>query len=214
MASSELDAIFTAVDPDQVRSGIVAALASGVAAAGDSYEFGQPRTDGHTYGNDLWRFVWYEIGEQLGGLPGASVQKPRGSFLVDLREAVLYPFRYGAALSADVTAHRLADSQFRRDLLVDPETAPHLFWPQVVLVPYAANPTAGLLRAFVGGARIVDDDLLDWLWLEELNLGGLPPAGRQPVVDSPPVPPFARPPEPDLDLALVDDQAQEPTAGG
>jgi hypothetical protein len=213
VAGTELDSIFTALDSARVRSGIVAALTSGVAAAGDSYEFGQPRTDGHTYGNDLWRFVWYEMGQRLGGLPGASVQKPRGSFLVDLGQAVLYPFRYGAALSADVTTYRLPNSQFRRDLLVDPQTAPYLFWPQVVLVPYAANQTAGLLRTFVGGARIVDGDLLEWLWLEELPLGG--PASRQPVDDRPPsVPPFARPPEPELNLALVDDDAEEPGAGG
>lgn len=207
--------MFTALDPSRVRGAVVAAVRAGVTAAGEQYEFGQPRTDGHTYGTDLWRFVWYEMGEQLGALPGASVQKPRGSFLVDLGEAVLYPFRYGAALSADVTAHRLTDSQFRRDLLVDPRTAPHLFWPQVVLVPYAANPTAGLLRAFVGGARIVDGDLLDWLWLEELDLGGPPPAGRRSTDGAPPpVPPFARPPEPELDLALVDDDTDGEGTGG
>lgn len=214
MRGSQLDTLFSTLPPNRVRDAVVSALRVAVEAAGNSYESGQPRTDGHTYGTDLWRFVWFEMADQLGALPGASVERPRGSFLIDLGDAVLYPFRYGAARSADVTAHRLADSQFRRDLLVDPRTAPHLFWPQVVLVPYAANPTAGLLRAFVGGARIIDGDLLDWLWLDELDLGG-PPAGSQPVdAISSSVPPFARGPEPRLDLELTDGADEGQSAGG
>lgn len=169
---SKLDVIFTAAGADPVRAAVIRALRAGVRAAGESYEFGQPRTDTHTYGNDLWRFVWYEMGNEVGALPGASVRHPRGSFLVDLGDAVLYPFRYGASSTDDVLVCRLADSQFRRDLLVDPRTELHLFWPQVVLVPYAANPDAGLIRAYVGGAQIRDADLLDWQWLEELDLGG------------------------------------------
>lgn len=205
VAVSELDRIFTVTDSDTVRSTVVRAVAAGVWAAGDSYEFGRPRTDGHTYGNDLWRFVCFELAEQLGELPGAAVCRPRGSFLVDLGEAVLYPFRYGAATSADVTGFRLADSQFRRDLLVDPVTAPYLFWPEVVLVPYAANPGAGLLRAFVGGARITGGDLLDWVWLEELDLGGSSAtADGSGLPSSLTVPAFARAPEPELDLALTE----------
>lgn len=216
MPSSQLDVIFSADRAARVRAAVIRALGAGVMAAGDSYEFGQPRTDGHTYGNDLWRFVWYEMAEHLGALPDASVFRPRGSFLVDLGKAVLYPFRYGAAWSSDVTAHRLADSQFRRELLVDPATAPHLFWPQVVLVPYAANPTAGLLRAFVGGARIIEGDLLDWLWLEKLELGGTPSAGKEITPGAPSsVPPFAQTAEPALDLALTDaDPAEQGSAGG
>lgn len=204
MAGSELDRIFTVTDADTVRATVVRAVAAGVWAAGDSYEFGRPRTDGHTYGNDLWRFVCYELAAQLGELPGAAVCRPRGSFLVDLGEAVLYPFRYGASRSADVTGFRLADSQFRRDLLVDPVTAPYLFWPEVVLVPYAANPTAGLLRAFVGGARITGGDLLDWVWLEELALGEFAPADDAQAASPVPVPAFARGPEPELDLELTE----------
>ncbi|MGH3795504.1 MAG: hypothetical protein ACRDSP_11500 [Pseudonocardiaceae bacterium] len=171
---SQFDAIFTVTGAGPVRVAIVRALRAGVRAAGESYEFGQPRTDSHTYGTDLWRFVWYEMGRELGALPRALVRHPRGSFLVDLGAAVLYPFRYGAALSDDVMTCRLAESQFRRDLLVDTKTQPHLFWPQVVLVPYAANPHAGLVRAYVGGARIHDGDLLDWQWLEELDEAGPP----------------------------------------
>ncbi len=216
MTDSQLDVLFSTESADRVRSAVIGALGAGVTAADNSYEFGQPRTDGHTYGNDLWRFVWYEMAKQLGALPDASVCRPRGSFLVDLGKAVLYPFRYGAARSSDVTTHRLADSQFRRDLLVDPTTAPHLIWPQVVLVPYAANPTAGLLRAFVGGARIIDGDLLDWLWLEELELGGTAPTGNEITPAAPSsMPPFARSPEPTLDLALTDaDPGKQGSAGG
>jgi len=213
---SKLDVIFAVGGADPVRAAVVRALQMGVSAAGDSYEFGRPRTDGHTYGNDLWRFVWYEMGRELSALPGASVCHPRGSFLVDLGEAVLYPFRYGADLSADVLVFRMADSQFRRDLLVDPKTVPHLFWPEVVLVPYAANPQAGLVCAYVGGARIDDgDDLLNWQWLEELELGGLPPGSREEDGGvPPPVTPFNRPPEPELDLALGDEEATEGDIGG
>lgn len=204
---SRFDGIFAAVGAEPVRTAVIRALRAGVRAAGESYEFGQPRTDAHTYGNDLWRFIWYEMGGEVGSLPGASVRHPRGSFLVDLGEAVLYPFRYGASLADDVTVCRLADSQFRRDLLVDPRTELHLFWPQVVLVPYAANPQAGLVRAYVGGAQIRDADLLDWQWLEELELGGSSPAGRADV------PGAARclPAEPVLDLVLVE---SEEGAGG
>lgn len=177
MARSQLDAIFAAAGADPVREAVVRALRAGVRAAGESYEFGRPRTDAHTYGNDLWRFIWYEMGREVGALPGAAVRHPRGSFLVDLGKAVLYPFRYGESLLTDVTTCRLAESQFRRELLVDPDTEPHLFWPQVVLVPYAANPHAGLIRAYLGAAQIADGDLLDWQWLEELDLGA--PAGDQ-----------------------------------
>jgi hypothetical protein len=189
--------IFEATGADPVRAAIVRALRAGVRAAGESYEFGQPRTDAHTYGNDLWRFVWYEMGREVGGLPRALVRHPRGSFLVDLGKAVLYPFRYGASLADDVATFRLADSQFRRELLVDPDTEPHLFWPQVVLVPYAANPHAGLVRAYVGGARIADGDLLDWQWLEELDLGGQADTAAPRVV-------HRAPEEPQLDLKLAD----------
>ncbi|MGH4016553.1 MAG: hypothetical protein ACREX8_00175 [Gammaproteobacteria bacterium] len=199
---SQFEAIFAETGADPIRAAVVRALRAGVRAAGESYEFGRPRTDAHTYGNDLWRFVWYEMGNEVGALPGASVRHPRGSFLVDLGEAVLYPFRYGENVSDDVTTCRLADSQFRRDLLVDPRTELHLFWPQVVLVPYAASPPAGLIRAYVGGARIHDSDALDWQWLEELDLGALPSTGRAGV---PPAVPLSRPPgEPTLDLALAD----------
>ena len=190
------------------------ALRSGVEAAGQSFEFGAPRTDGYTYGNDLWRFVWHDIAEELGKLPGgASVQRPRGSFLVDLRAAVLYPFRFGGDRSADVTNVRMSESQFRRDLLVDPRTADHLFWPEVILVPYAANAGAGLVRAYVGGARITDYDRLLWQWLEELDLGSPPGGGQtQDAQPSPPpsgmVPPFARADEPELDLALTDEEEE------
>jgi len=126
---------------------------------------------------------------------------------------VLYPFKYGADRAADVTTFRMAESQFRRDLLVDPRTAQHLFWPEVVLVPYAANAGAGLVRAHVGGARITAEDRLDWQWLEELDLGG-PPTGKRRADGrhAPVVPPFARHPEPELDLALTDDP--EEGAGG
>jgi hypothetical protein len=198
---SEFDTIFAATGADPVRAAVVRALRAGVRAAGESYEFGRPRTDPHTYGNDLWRFVWYEMGAELGALPGAAVRHPRGSFLVDLGKAVLYPFRYGASLADDVRAARLADSQFRRDLLVDPNTEPHLFWPQVVLVPYAANPQAGLVRAHVGAARIRDGDLLDWQWLEELDLAGPVCGARAESVGASPPGPV---PEPRLDLALAD----------
>lgn len=188
------------------------ALRSGVEAAGQSYEFGAPRTDGYTYGNDLWRFVWHDIANELSQLPrGVSVRRPRGSFLVDLGAAVLYPFRHGADRSADVTTFRMAESQFRRDLLVDPATAEHLFWPEVVLVPYAANAGAGIVRAYVGGARITDDDRLHWQWLEELDLGASPTNGRRDK-DQPVVPPFARAPEPELDLTLTDED-EEGTRG-
>ncbi len=204
MVRSRCDTIFATTGAHSVRTAVVRALRAGVRAAGESYEFGQPRTDAHTYGNDLWRFIWYEMANEVGALPGASVRHPRGSFLVDLGEAVLYPFRYGASLSDDVLVCRLADSQFRRDLLIDPRTELHLFWPQVVLVPYAANPHAGLVRAYVGGARIHDGDLLDWQWLEELDLGVLPSTGR---IGAPPAVPLSRrPEEPPLDLALADSQ--------
>lgn len=197
---SKFDVIFAAAGADPVRAAVVRALRAGVRAAGESYEFGRPRTDAHTYGNDLWRFIWYEMGGEVGSLPGASVRHPRGSFLVDLGEAVLYPFRYGGSLADDVTVCRLADSQFRRDLLVDPRTELHLFWPQVVLVPYAANPQAGLVRAYVGGAQIRDGDLLDWQWLEELDLGGSSPGERADIDGV--APPLTA--EPLLDLALVE----------
>lgn len=208
MTGSRFDAIFTATGADLVRAAIVRALRAGVRAAGESYEFGRPRTDTHTYGNDLWRFVWYEMGREVGALPRALVRHPRGSFLVDLGTAVVYPFRYGGSPTDDVRTFRLADSQFRRELLVDPRTEPHLFWPQVVLVPYAANPQDGLVRAYVGSARIADGDLLDWQWLEELDLDSQPGDGR---VDSvapaaPPAIPLTRTPpeEPTLDLALAE----------
>lgn len=200
---SRFDAIFAASGADAVRAAVIRALRAGVRAAGESYEFGQPRTDAHTYGNDLWRFVWYEMGAELGALPRALVRHPRGSFLVDLGEAVLYPFRYGSSAADDVTTCRLAESQFRRDLLIDAKTQPHLFWPEVVLVPYAANPRAGLVRAYVGGAQIQDGDLLHWQWLEELDLGQ-PPTAR-PEDGDVVLPLFRCPPE-DLarDLALTD----------
>lgn len=204
--SSQFDAIFAPAGTGPLRAAIVRALQAGVRAAAESYEFGRPRTDAHTYGNDLWRFVWYEMGQELGALPGASVRHPRGSFLVDLRDAVLYPFRYGASWTDDVTVCRLADSQFRRDLLVDPRSELHLFWPQVVLLPYAANPQEGLLRAYVGGARIHDGDLLDWQWLEELDLGWVPAArhGHEPA----PAPGQVHPAQPPL-LTLTLADAQE-----
>lgn len=198
---SQFDTIFAAVRADPVRAAIVRALRAGVRAAGESYVFGQPRTDTHTYGNDLWRFVWYEMGLEVGSLPGASVRHPRGSFLVDLGDAVLYPFRYGGNLSDDVQTARLADSQFRRDLLIDQRSELHLFWPQVILVPYAANQHSGLVRAYVGTARISDGDLLDWHWLEELDLGGPPLAGQ---LDNIRIPSQSSAPEPQLDLALAD----------
>lgn len=208
MARSRLDTIFTVAGADPVRAAIVRALRTGVRAAGESYEFGQPRTDTHTYGNDLWRFVWHEMGREVGALPGASVRHPRGSFLVDLGAAVLYPFRYGDSLLSDVTTSRLAESQFRRELLVDPHTESHLFWPQVVLVPFAANQHSGLVRAYVGGAQITDGDLLDWQWLEELDLGGQVEGraggGSPPAVHRPGE-------EPQLELALTD---PEEGAGG
>lgn len=207
MERSRFDSIFREVDAGQVRGAVVQALRSGVEAAGQSFAFGAPRTDGHTYGNDLWRFVWYDMADVLKKLPGgAAVRRPRGSFLVDLRAAVLYPFRYGADRAADVTNYRMVESQFRRELLVDANTAEHLFWPEVVLVPYAANPGAGLVRAYVGGARIDEDDRLDWQWLEELDLGDLRgPVRRTDGDDLPVVPPFARRPEPELELTLTDD---------
>jgi hypothetical protein len=209
---SHFDAIFTPTRAGPLRAAIVQALHAGVRAAAESYEFGQPRTDAHTYGNDLWRFVWYEMGRELGALPGASVRHPRGSFLVDLGDAVLYPFRYGAVWSDDVTNHRLADSQFRRDLLVDPRTELHLFWPQVVLVPYAANPHGGLVRAYVGGAQIHDGDLLDWQWLEELDLGGVPAARRGDATSVLSHPVLNHPSDaPQLNLTLAD--AQEGVGG-
>ncbi|MGH3938510.1 MAG: hypothetical protein ACRDTG_07710 [Pseudonocardiaceae bacterium] len=199
---SKLDMIFTVAGADPVRAAVIRALRAGVRAAGKSYEFGQPRTDTHTYGNDLWRFIWYEMANEVGALPRASVRHPRGSFLVDLGDAVLYPFRYGGSLTDDVMVCRLTDSQFRRDLLVDPRTELHLFWPQVILVPYAANPHAGLIRAYVGGAQIREADLLDWQWLEELDLGG-PTTGGQADADG-----AARsaPAEPTLDLVLIDSE--------
>ncbi|MGQ0778954.1 MAG: hypothetical protein ACT4NY_31845 [Pseudonocardiales bacterium] len=207
---SKLDVIFTVAGADPVRAAVIRALRAGVRAAGESYEFGRPRTDTHTYGNDLWRFVWYEMGREVGALPGASVRHPRGSFLVDLGDAVLYPFRYGASLTDDVMVCRLADSQFRRDLLVDPRSELHLFWPQVVLVPYAANPDAGLIRAYVGGAQIRDADLLDWQWLEELDLGG-PALGKHADVDG-----AARgaPAESLLDLVLIESAEDARGEGG
>ncbi|MGH3929238.1 MAG: hypothetical protein ACRDTF_04595 [Pseudonocardiaceae bacterium] len=199
---SKLDVIFAVAGADPVRAAVIRALRAGVRAAGESYEFGRPRTDTHTYGNDLWRFIWYEMANEVGALPGASVRHPRGSFLVDLGDAVLYPFRYGGSLTDDVTVCRLADSQFRRDLLVDPRTELHLFWPQVVLVPYAANPHAGLIRAYVGGAQIRDADLLDWQWLEELDLGG-PSFGERADADGAA---GSVPAEPMLDLVLIESE--------
>ncbi|MGH4021086.1 MAG: hypothetical protein ACRDT0_18045 [Pseudonocardiaceae bacterium] len=206
MVRSHFDAIFTVRTANSVRAAVVRALRAGVRAAGESYEFGRPRTDPHTYGNDLWRFVWYEMGRELGALPGASVQHPRGSFLVDLGKAALYPFRYGGSPADDVTTCRLAESWFRRELLVDPQTQPHLFWPQVVLVPYAANPNAGLVRAYVGEAQIADGDLLDWQWLEELDVDG-PAGGRADRDGLLPVPLPRQPEEPQLDLELADPDA-------
>lgn len=211
MTRSQFDTIFAEVGAQPIREAVVRALRSGVEAAGQSYQFGAPRTDGYTYGNDLWRFVWHDMGYELKKLPGgASVQRPRGSFLVDLGAAVLYPFRYGADRSADVTTYRMTESQFRRELLVDPSTAEHLFWPEVVLVPYAANAGAGLVRAYVGGARINEDDRLNWQWLEELDLGGPPSGGRRDgSPDRPVVPPFAAHPEPELNLSLTDEGKED-----
>lgn len=211
--SSQFDAIFAPTGTGPVRAAIVRALQAGVRAAAESYEFGRPRTDAHTYGNDLWRFVWYEMGQELGALPGAAVRHPRGSFLVDLGHAVLYPFRYGSSWSDDVTVCRLADSQFRRDLLVDPRTELHLFWPQVVLLPYAANPQDGLLRAYAGGARVHDGDLLEWQWLEELELelGAVPAARRG--HETVPAPGRNRPAQPQLMPTLADAQEGVGEAG-
>lgn len=170
MAGTRFDAVVTADRADQVRAAIIGALRAGADAAGESYSFGQPRTDAFTYGTDLWRFVCYEMADKLGALPEVSVCYPRGSFLVDLGSAVLYPFRYGEDLTDDVRSARLHDSHFRRELLVDPRTEQYLFWPTVVLIAYAANPQDGLVRTYLGSARIQGSDLLDWEWLEEVSL--------------------------------------------
>jgi len=205
VSRSRFDHLLAESEPDVVRAAIVSALRAAVEAAGDSYQYGQPRTDNVTFGNDLWRFVWHEMGEQLGALPGATVTHPRNSFLVDLGPAAVYPFRYGPDRSTDVMSYRMVDSEFRRDLLVDPCTEPPLFWPEVVLVPYAANPNAGLVRAFVGGATIGEDNKLVWRWLEELDLGGVPDGGRRGLTDLELRPEFAQAPEPTLGMALLDD---------
>jgi hypothetical protein len=58
---SQFDTIFDDGHAEPIRASVVRALRSGVEAAGQSFEFGAPRTDGYTYGNDLWHFVWHDI---------------------------------------------------------------------------------------------------------------------------------------------------------
>lgn len=72
--------------------------------------------------------------------------------------------------------------------------------PRMVVVAYASNRHAGLLRAHVGEAVMTETGRLFWAWVEELPIahGG---SGLRLVPDGSSAPTFADAPEPELDIA-------------
>ncbi len=199
---SKFDLIFAGGDPAAVRNGVVEALVSGGQAAAEAYEFSKPRSDGYTFGVDLWRFVWHDLEAAFRDYPGASVRRSDGSFLVELGSCPLYPVSMRTGGSSGPT-ERVEISERRRTLLSKPTAHLPLELPPVVIIAFAGRPDSGVVRAWVGVATLTEDDTLNWEWCEELPIGG--PNNGIEVSSGLGVeaPAFHQAPEPTLELGLL-----------
>ncbi|MGH3938030.1 MAG: hypothetical protein ACRDTG_05235 [Pseudonocardiaceae bacterium] len=76
--------------------------------------------------------------------------------------------------------------------------------PRMVVVAYASNRHAGLLRVHIGEAVMDVDGQLHWDWIEELPIVRKPGVGMQVVGDGSSGPSFADAPEPELNMGQAD----------
>lgn len=140
----------------------------------------------HPFGWTLFSRYWDTISAALANMEGVFLVKPKGSpFPLPLVDGcLLYPFRYAEDSRTPVTDARMSDSvrvkalfeklappQYLQDALFlaksEPEDAmDDVLGPDIqqlpddtrlVLVPFACNDQAGLIKAWWGEAELLDD---------------------------------------------------------
>ncbi|WP_370942010.1 hypothetical protein AB5J62_23160 [Amycolatopsis sp. cg5] len=166
--------------------------------------------------NDIYGHIWQtqheELVDRVKDIDGVRQIKPKGAryrlAVVGEQNAILYPWRYGNDLRANVDDAKMRMSEVRSALLgLNPEVPD----PQgtieqasmseeelraeyeelanllkemataggMVLIAYASSPQSGLLRVYWGDATQADEDgHLRWSYREELPLKDFGQKGR------------------------------------
>jgi hypothetical protein len=186
--------------------------------------------DGVTFAVSIYRNSWFQLEEAFKQLPGWRTARPRGSLVISRGEFRIHVYRWGQDEQVDLDGFRLDEAQAsatkrsiaeaNSDQLTlfdatrfETEGGPlELHLPNLVVV-HAGNPDDGCCGIWVGAPVTTEQATSSpWAWIEPLWLIARPQQPTAvPDVTSPPR--HDQLPEPDLDIALADDEDSESAAG-
>ncbi|MEX1009025.1 MAG: hypothetical protein WD271_14430 [Acidimicrobiia bacterium] len=182
--------------------------------------------DAQTFGFLVYRNGWRRLEDQLGSLAGVSTRRPNNSLQIQVEGGVhfhvyrggndetfdiyTYDFSTGTQTKVSLPAHNGRQlSLFEQE---EP-AADHVWRLDELVFVHAGNPDTGLTGVWVGAPIPEAADGSQWAWVLPLYSGESDGARAKDDTTAP-VSPFDALDEPDLDVGLLDDEADQGEEAG